>query len=137
MVLLIKTKTGSSSFKKKKKRQLGNTPTYIDDIEIEEIIDKPYIREISQTTTIEDAYKMYLSQRELYCKDINFFFDIASYFKNWNNLYLVKRILSNVLEINKNLDLEILRVLAYKYYEFEMFEESINVYEQLISFEPS
>ena len=48
---------------------------------------------------------MYLSQRKLYGKDINFFFDIASYFKNWNNPYLVKRILSNVLEINKNLDL--------------------------------
>ena len=136
-VLLIKTKTGSSSFKKKKKRQLGNTPTYIDDIEIEEVIDKPYIREISQTTTIEDAYKMYLSQRKLYGKDISFFFDIASYFKNWNNPYLVKRILSNVLEINKKLNLEILRALAYKYDEFEMFEESINVYEQLISFEPS
>jgi len=135
--LLIKTKTGSSSFKKKKKRQLGNTPTYNEYVEIEEIINEPYIKEISQTTTIEDAYKMYLSQRELYGKDINFFFDIASYFKNWNNLYLVKRILSNVLEINKNLDLEILRVLAYKYDEFEMFEESINVYEQLISFEPS
>ena len=101
-VLLIKTKTGSSSFKKKKKRQLGNTPTYIDDTEIEEIIDKPYIKEISKTRTIEEAYKMYLSQRELYGKDINFFFDIASYFKNWNNPYLVKRILSNVLEINKN-----------------------------------
>ena len=136
-VLLIKTKTGSSSFKKKKKRQLGNTPTYIDDTEIEEIIDKPYIKEISKTRTIEEAYKMYLSQRELYGKDINFFFDIASYFKNWNNPYLVKRILSNVLEINKILNLEILRVLAYKYEEFEMFEESINVYEQLISFEPS
>ena len=136
-VLLIKTKTGSSSFKKKKKRQLGNTPTYIDDTEIEEIIDKPYIKEISKTRTIEEAYKMYLSQRELYGKDINFFFDIASYFKNWNNPYLVKRILSNVLEINKILNLEILRVLAYKYDEFEMFEESIDVYEQLISFEPS
>ena len=136
-VLLIKTKTGSSSFKKKKKRQLGNTPTYIDDTEIEEIIDKPYIKEVSKTRTIEEAYKMYLSQRELYGKDINFFFDIASYFKNWNNPYLVKRILSNVLEINKILNLEILRVLAYKYDEFEMFEESINVYEQLISFEPS
>ena len=136
-VLLIKTKTGSSSFKKKKKRQLGNTPTYINDIEIEEIIDKPYIKEISQTTTIEEAYKIYLSQRKLYGKDVSFFFDIASYFKNWNNPYLVKRILSNVLEINKKLNLEILRVLAYKYDEFEMFEESINVYEQLISFEPS
>jgi len=136
-VLLIKTKTGSSSFKKKKKRQLGNTPTYIDDTEIEEIIDKPYIKEISKTRTIEEAYKMYLSQRKLYGNDINFFFDIASYFKNWNNPYLVKRILSNVLEINKILNLEILRVLAYKYDEFEMFEESIDVYEQLISFEPS
>ena len=136
-VLLIKTKTGSSSFKKKKKRQLGNTPTYIDDIEIEEVIDKPYIREISQTTTIEDAYKMYLSQRKLYGKDISFFFDIASYFKNWNNPYLVKRILSNVLEINKKLNLEILRALAYKYDEFELFEESIKVYKQLISFKPS
>jgi len=136
-VLLIKTKTGSSSFKKKKKRQLGNTPTYIDDIEIEEIIDKPYIREISQTTTIEDAYKMYLSQRKLYGKDISFFFDIASYFKNWNNPYLVKRILSNVLEINKKLNLEILRALAYKYDEFELFEESIKVHKQLISFKPS
>ena len=136
-VLLIKTKTGSSSFKKKKKRQLGNTPTYINDIEIEEIIDKPYIKEISQTTTIEEAYKIYLSQRKLYGKDVSFFFDIASYFKNWNNPYLVKRILSNVLEINKKLNLEILRVLAYKYDEFEMFEESINVYEQLISFEPT
>ena len=136
-VLLIKTKTGSSSFKKKKKRQLGNTPIYNEYVEIEEIINEPYIKEISQTTTIEEAYKMYLSQRELYGKDINFFFDIASYFKNWNNPYLVKRILSNVLEINKILNLEILRVLAYKYDEFEMFEESINVYEQLISFEPS
>ena len=38
---------------------------------------------------------------------------------------------------HKILNLEILRVLAYKYDEFEMFEESINVYEQLISFEPS
>jgi TonB-dependent SusC/RagA subfamily outer membrane receptor len=136
-VLLIKTKTGSSSFKKKKKRQLGNTPTYINDIEIEEIIDKPYIKEISQTTTIEEAYKIYLSQRKLYGKDVSFFFDIASYFKNWNNPYLVKRILSNVLEINKKLNLEILRVLAYKYDEFEMFEESIKVYKQLISFKPS
>ena len=69
-VLLIKTKTGSSSYKKKKKRQLGNTPTYNDDAEIEEIINKPYIKEISQTKTIEEAYSVYISQRELYGKEI-------------------------------------------------------------------
>ncbi len=136
-VLLIKTKTGTSSYKKKKKRQLGNTPTYIDDTEIEEIIDKPYIREISQTTTIEEAYKTYLSQRELYGKDVNFFFDMASYFKNWNNSYMIKRILSNVLEVQKSLDVEILRMLAYKYEEFDMFDESVEAYEQIISIKPS
>jgi len=136
-VLLIKTKTGSSSFKKKKKRQLGNTPTYIDDTEIEEIIDKPYIKEISQTTTIEEAYKTYLSQRKLYGKDVNFFFDMASYFKNWNNSYMIKRILSNVLEVHKSLDVEILRMLAYKYEEFDMFDESVEAYEQIISLKPS
>jgi TonB-dependent SusC/RagA subfamily outer membrane receptor len=64
-VLLIKTKTGSSSYKKKKKRQLGNTPTYNDDAEIEEIINKPYIKEISQTKTIEEAYSVYISQRKI------------------------------------------------------------------------
>ena len=136
-VLLIKTKTGTSSYKKKKKKQLGNTPTYIDDTEIEEIIDKPYIREISQTTTIEEAYKTYLSQRELYGKDVNFFFDMASYFKNWNNSYMIKRILSNVLEVQKSLDVEILRMLAYKYEEFDMFDESVEAYEQIISIKPS
>ena len=136
-VLLIKTKTGSSSYKKKKKRQIGNTPTYIDDTEIEKIIDKPYIREISQTTTIEEAYKMYLSQRELYGKDVNFFFDMASYFKNWNNSYMIKRILSNVLEVNKSSDVEILRMLAYKYEELDMFDESVEAYEQIISIKPS
>ena len=136
-VLLIKTKTGTSSYKKKKKKQLGNTPTYIDDTEIEEIIDKPYIREISQTTTIEEAYKTYLSQRELYGKDVNFFFDMASYFKNWNNSYIIKRILSNVLEVQKSLDVEILRMLAYKYEEFDMFDESVEAYEQIISIKPS
>ena len=136
-VLLIKTKTGSSSYKKKKKRRLGNTPTYNNDAEIEEIINKPYIKEISKTTSIEDAYKAYISQRKLYGKDVNFFFDIASYFKNWNNPYLVKRILSNVLEVQKSLDVEILRMLAYKYEEFDMFDESVEAYEQIISIKPS
>jgi len=136
-VLLIKTKTGSSSYKKKKKRRLGNTPTYNNDAEIEEIINKPYIKKISKTTSIEDAYKAYISQRKLYGKDVNFFFDIASYFKNWNNPYLVKRILSNVLEVHKNLDVEILRMLAYKYEEFDMFDESVEAYEQIISIKPS
>ena len=136
-VLLIKTKTGSSSFKKKKKRQLGNTPTYNDDIETKAIINKPYIKEISQTSSIDNAYNVYIAQRAFYGKDLMFFFDMASYFKKWNNPYLTKKILSNVLEINKATDLELLRVLAYKYEEFGMFDEAIKMYEKIISIQPA
>ena len=136
-VLLIKTKTGSSSFKKKKKKQLGNTPTYDDDIEIKAIINKPYIKEISQTSSIDNAYNVYITQRAFYGKDLIFFFDMASYFKKWNNPYLTKKILSNVLEINKATDLELLRVLAYKYEEFGMFDEAIKMYEKIISIQPA
>ena len=136
-VLLIKTKTGSSSFKKKKKRQLGNTPTYNDDIETKAIINKPYIKEISQTSSIDNAYNFYIAQRAFYGKDLMFFFDMASYFKKWNNPYLTKKILSNVLEINKTTDLELLRVLAYKYEEFGMFDKAIKMYEKIISIQPA
>ena len=136
-VMLIKSKTGSSSFKKKKKKQLGNTPTYDDDIEIKAIINKPYIKEISQTSSIDNAYNVYITQRAFYGKDLIFFFDMASYFKKWNNPYLTKKILSNVLEINKATDLELLRVLAYKYEEFGMFDEAIKMYEKIISIQPA
>ena len=136
-VMLIKSKTGSSSFKKKKKKQLGNTPTYDDDIEIKAIINKPYIKEISQTSSIDNAYNVYIAQRAFYGKDLMFFFDMASYFKKWNNPYLTKKILSNVLEINKTTDLELLRVLAYKYEEFGMFDKAIKMYEKIISIQPA
>ena len=36
-----------------------------------------------------------------------------------------------------NLDVEILRMLAYKYEEFDMFDESVEAYEQIISIKPS
>lgn len=136
-VMLIKSKTGSSSFKKKKKKQLGNTPTYNDDIEIKAIINKPYIKEISQTSSIDNAYNVYIAQRAFYGKDLIFFFDMSSYFKKWNNPYLTKKILSNVLEINKAIDVELLRVLAYKYEEFGMFDEAIKMYEKIISIQPA
>ena len=50
---------------------------------------------------------------------------------------MIKRILSNVLEVHKSLDIEILRMLAYKYEEFDMFDESVEAYEQIISLKPS
>ncbi|CAI8335816.1 MAG: TonB-dependent receptor SusC [Flavobacterium sp. SCGC AAA160-P02] len=135
-VLLIKSKTGSSSFKKKKAKKIGNTPYYEEDVAITNIINRPYIKEIKQTSSINHAYDVYLSQRKIYGKEINFFFDMASFFNNWKNPYLVKRILSNVIEIIEPADVPLLRALAYKYDEFGMFDKSSELYKIIIKIQP-
>ena len=135
-VLLIKSKTGSSSFKKKKRKKIGNTPYYQEDAATTNSIETPYLKEIIQTSSINSAYNVYLKQRKSYGKDINFFFDMASYFHNWNNPYMVRRILSNVTEIIKPTNLQLLKALAYKYDEFEMFDKSVELYEKIRRLQP-
>lgn len=135
-VLLIKSKTGSSSFKKKKRKKIGNTPYYQEDAATTNSVETPYLKEIIQTSSINSAYNVYLKQRKSYGKDINFFFDMASYFHNWNNPYMVRRILSNVTEIIKPTNLQLLKALAYKYDEFEMFDKSVELYEKIRRLQP-
>lgn len=135
-VLLIKSKTGSSSFKKKKRKKIGNTPYYQEDAATTNMIETPYLTEIIQTSSINHAYEVYLKQRKLYGKDINFFFDMASYFHKWNNPYMVRRILSNITEIIDADNIQLLRALAYKYDEFEMFDKSVELYEKIRRLQP-
>lgn len=130
-VLLIKSKTASSSFKNKKQRHIGNTPFYDEDASVKAISSKPYLNKISKTTSVESAYQIYLAQRELYGQEINFFFDMASYFKNWKSPYLVKKILSNVLEISPPISLNVLNALAFKYDEFGMHKALIDLYKKM------
>ncbi len=135
-VLLIKSKTGSSSFRKKDKKQLGNTPFYDEDATLKKINNKSYLKEITKTTSIDDAYRVYLQQRKFYGNEISFFFDMASYFNQWNAPYLVKRVMSNVLEISNSSEIELLRALAYKYEEFGLYEDAIALYKNIIQKQP-
>ena len=127
-VLLITTKTGSpsASGKVKKDIKLGTTPTYTEDANVfsASVTSKPYIKVLQTSKTIEEAYSNYLIQRKKYGNTIGFFINVASYFKNWNNPYMLKRILSNILELKEGRKLETLLALAYKYEEYKMLDEA-------------
>jgi len=137
-VIEIKTKTGSfSGGKKKKKKALGTTLTYKGDALEKNVESKPYIQALQKMENIDDAYNLYLKQRKEYGKDMQYFFDVAQYFNNWGNSYMVKRILSNVLELEESKQTSSLLALAYQHEALKLYEEASKLYERILEVDPS
>ena len=139
-VLLITTKTGTPSGRGKVKKdiELGTTPTYNEDANFlsSSLTGKPYVKALQTSKTIEEAYSNYLVQRKKYGKTSEFFMNVAIYFKNWNNPYMLKRILSNVLELKEGGELETLLALVYRYEEYKMFDEANLIYQRAVKIYP-
>lgn len=130
-VLIITTKTASADPKasKKSRKPLGTTPTYEGDAELLNLIpDKAYLKELKQSSSIDQAYEIYLKNRKLHGNEATYFFEVADYFKNWNNPILLNRILSNVLELPIENSGAIRRALAYKYEQFNMPANAADIY---------
>lgn len=137
-VIEIKTKTGSfKNGKKKKKKALGTTLTYKGDALEKSVEQKPYIQALQKTENIDEAYNLYLKQRKEFGTSMQYFFDIAQYFNNWGNTYMVKRILSNVLELEESKQTSSLIALAYQHEALNLHEEASKLYERIIELEPN
>ncbi len=139
-VILITTKTfagtGGGGSGTKKELVLGTTATYDGSAEsLDAIPESVYIRELRKAKDIDQAYNIYLEQRKTYGTSPQFFIDAATYFNSWNNPYMVTRVLSNVWEVNP--DLASLRGQAYKYQEFGLHDQAVEVYKQLIALAPN
>ena len=135
-VLEIKTKSGSFKKGRKKKKQLGTTATYTGDALEKSVENKPYIQELQKSTNINDAYNTYLKQRKELGTNSSYFFDVAQYFGNWGNQYMVKRILSNVLELENAQEVSLLFALAYQYESLDMHKEASDIYQRIIQIQP-
>ena len=136
-VIEIRTKTATFKDKKKKKKKLGTTATYTGDALEKSVQSKPYIKELQKSTDINDAYNVYLKQRKELGKNAQYFYDVAQYFNNWGNKYMVKRILSNVLELEGSEEVNSLFSLAYQYESLDMNEEAGGIYQRIIEVDPS
>jgi len=137
-VLLITTKSAVlGKANSKKKIKLGTTDTYTDSAQlIEGLPNSPYIKALKNTKSVDEAFEVYLEQREQHGKKAEFFIDSYDYFQGWNNPYLSDRILSNVYEVFFD-NAEVLRVLAYKQTEKNKLSAALLTYKQVLKLRPN
>ena len=138
-VILITSKTGQAAKNINNgggKKKVGTTDTYSGSAEtLSELANTSYINELKIATSVDNAYDIYLRQRDVYGDKATFYLDVADYFKGWNNQFIVNRILSNVLEVAPD-DLTMLRALAYKYEASNQQEEAVRIYEYILKTSP-
>lgn len=136
-VIEIKTKSGTYKGSKKKKKKLGTTLTYTDDALEKSVESKPYIKELQKSESIDEAYSIYLKQRKEFGNTAQYFFDVARYFNNWGNKYMVKRVLSNVLEFEGQNAIDDKMALAFHYEVVGLYEEAAGLYLRILESDPS
>ena len=132
-VILITTKTGSKGRSSAtKEKTIGTTATYTGGAtQINSLPDTPYMHELKKATDINEACNIYLEQRKVYGNIPSFYIHCASYFKDWNNPIIVKRVLSNIAEI-PDVKISSLLAMAYKYEELKMEDQAFEMYKQLL-----
>ena len=137
-VLLITTKNSlvTKTDNNKPDKPLGTTATYSGNAAmVNKLPDTPYILALKASKNVDEAFEVYLKQREKFGNDPVFYFDACDYFKGWNNPLLSKRILSNVYELAFN-DESALRALAYKQQEEQLYKDALLTLQRLIRIQP-
>jgi tetratricopeptide (TPR) repeat protein len=131
-VLLITTKNAVlDADTTKKKKPLGTTATYSGNAQtISKLANVPYINTLKSAKTVDEAFSMYLQQRNKYGDNPTFYVDVYDYFKGWNNPLLSKRILSNIYEIAFN-NADALKVMAYKQQESGNYKDAVKTFEHI------
>jgi len=137
-VILITTKTSLAAKPVEKKVDViqGTTDTYEGGaLQMTELPEVEYIRRLKQATSVDDAYQVYLRQRNIYGNDTSYFLNSATYFKKWNNNFMIDKILSNISELPQ-LTSEVRTAQAYKYQELGLYSKAIPIYKSNINKEP-
>ncbi len=136
-VLLITTKNSTvGRATNQKEIVLGTTATYSGNAEmISELPDTPYINALKTSKSIDEAFDIYLMQRENHKNNPSFFLDVHDYFKGWNNDLVSNRILSNVYEIAFDDDV-VLKALYFKQQEDGDYAATVKTLERLVKLKP-
>lgn len=137
-VILVTTKTSlpGKRVEKKSNAPLGTTDTYIGGaLEMGDLPNVEYINRLRPATSVDDAYDIYLRERRTYGHDPSFFLNTATYFKTWQNNFVIDKILSNISEL-PNVTNETRTAQAYKYQELGLYGKAIPIFKRNIEEEP-
>lgn len=132
-VVIIKTKKGSLEHLER----IQELEERIDDtIELKAwSADLPYLKELNETKSTEQAYKSYLKLRDTYKNLPAFYIDVADFFNKINEPVITIQILTNIAEIDID-NYELLRAVAYKLEYFKEFETATYIYEEILELRP-
>lgn len=137
-VIVIKSKFSLSSIENKNRYKNENLikNKYQGSLNVEErILDVPYIEELSKANSVEDAYDLYLKQKDQYGHLPTYYLDVYDHFKKWKNRDYELRILFN--DVITDLDNpEQLKALAYLLEEARDYKLAINIYSQILRLLP-
>ncbi len=136
-VIIITTKTAIYNKGENGKpidRALLQNNIYKEDIK-NNTVESPYLSLLQTSKTIAESYNKYLTLRNKYINNIDFYFDVSDYFKQWGNNELSDRVLSNVLELNFN-NPEGLLALSFKYDANNNLKKKIYVDKRLLRLRP-
>ncbi|WP_190808545.1 TonB-dependent receptor plug domain-containing protein [Flagellimonas sp. S3867] len=99
-VLLITTKTAQVAGPKGEKRDLARLTNNVYDGKIKvsnKALVTPYLKELKKGKNVQEAYDMYLKQRNKYANTPEYYLDVYAFFYSSNN-EIAERILTNILE---------------------------------------
>lgn len=136
-VLLITTKNATAGKAiNEKEIELGTTETYTGNAEmISDLPNTPYINALKASKSVDEAFDIYLTQRNKYGGDASFFLDVCDYFNGWKNEVVSNRILSNVFEIAYDNDV-VLKALYYKQQENGDYAAAVKTLERIVKLKP-
>lgn len=95
-----------------------------------------YLSELKSATNIEEAYLLYLKQRNEYLSEPSYFIDVSNYLKKRFNDYIYSaRILSNIPEHDFD-NYELLKVFAYQLEQNNQHDLALFVFKQILYLRP-
>ncbi len=111
--------------------------TYSGDLKVKErCVMTDYIIALQETKNEEDAYELYVKQRENYLKVPAYFIDVSNHFQNvYKSSKYASRILSNIAEIDFD-NYELLKVLGYQLQVNNKNDLALFVFKQILKLRP-
>lgn len=99
-------------------------------------VETKYITQLRQVKNKEEAYDLYLVQRESYIKTPAYYVDVSNYFKTqFNDFIYSKRILSNIAETDFD-NYELLKVFAYQLQDHKEDDLAVFVFKRILELRP-
>jgi TonB-dependent SusC/RagA subfamily outer membrane receptor len=134
-VLVITTK-GSIKTKNTVPKSINKLKLYKGSLKVKTHKNKAsYMKAYASAKSAQDAYKIFLNQKETQGNNPAYYADVFSYFIAWNAKDQTKAVLNNILQLEPN-NVELLKTMAFQLEAVKEYELASSVYLNILKLRP-